>query len=630
MMIKPEERELFLFGDGTQYQAYRTFGAQVSEEGVCFTVYAPHARAVRVIGSFNGWDGRDHRMHPQGETGVWSLFVPECREGDCYKYEIDTPQGGMIRKADPFGFEAQVRPETASVVCRLDGYDWEDARWEEEKRQKDWLKEPMNIYELHAGSWRHHEDGTPYTWGEMAEELPGYVREMGYTHVEFMPVMEHPYDGSWGYQITGYYAPTSRYGSPREFMALVDRLHEKNIGVILDWVPGHFCRDDHGLRLFDGTPVFEYAEETRADKPQWGTLGFDLGKNQVHSFLISNALFWMEMYHVDGIRVDAVASMLYLDFGREGGGWIPNQYGGRENLEAVSFLKKMNAVIFARHPHALMMAEESTSWPLVSAPVYLGGLGFNFKWNMGWMNDMLRYMETEPVHRKWHHNLLTFSFFYAFSENFVLPLSHDEVVHGKKSLIDKMPGDYWQKFAGIRAFLGYMMTHPGKKLLFMGGEFGQFIEWDEKRSLDWFLLDYPMHAKLRRYVRELNRFYLDHPGLWELDHQAEGFSWIDANDYAQSVVTFMRLDSKGRPVVVVCNFTPQAHEDYRIGVPLMGSWEEAFNSDQEAYGGSGVVNRRLGLVSDTPWHNQPFSLRLRVPPLGMVVVRPRRRKGRSS
>jgi 1,4-alpha-glucan branching enzyme len=619
----PSEHDRYLFHKGELFHAYRMLGAHLATNngtfGVRFSVWAPNAQRVAVVGDFNQWDGRRHVMEKIEESGIWTLFVPECKVGDLYKYEILTPQGDIKLKSDPFAFYSEVRPCTASIVYDLDGYEWGDHAWLQ--RKKNPHREPMNIYEIHAGSWKRKADGSFYTYRELAAELVAYVTEMGYTHVEFLPLAEHPYDRSWGYQATGYYSITSRYGKPEDFMYLVDTLHQAGIGVILDWVPGHFCKDDHGLRRFDGTSLYEHHDMRIAEKTGWGTLSFDFGRPEVVSFLISNAIFWMEKYHVDGLRVDAVASMLYLDFDKRPGEWVPNCYGGHENLEAIAFLKKLNEEVFKRYPQALMMAEESTAWPMVSMPTDLGGLGFNFKWNMGWMNDMLRYMEMDPIHRKWHHHLLTFSLFYAFSENFILPFSHDEVVYGKRSILNKMPGDVWQKFASTRLLYGYMMAHPGKKLLFMGGEIGQFDEWNDERQVHWHLLDFPMHTKLQHYVKVLNALYKQETALWEFDHKPDGFEWIDPHDCTQSVVTFLRKSASGEILIAVCNFTPVVRHDYRIGVPE-GSYVEVLNSDAEIYGGSGVYNKGVLRAEAEPWHNRPYSLRLVLPPLAIVLLKP--------
>ncbi len=617
----------YLFHQGTHYRAFQFMGAHFTEEdgthGVRFTVWAPKAQRVSVVGDFNHWDGRTNTMERLPDSGLWSTFIPDMKEGTVYKYEIITPVGHRQLKADPFGFYAEVKPNTASRVYDLQGYAWQDERYLEERKLRNSYEEPMNIYEVHFGSWRRTstDEDAYYSYRQMADELVPYAKDMGYTHIELMPINEHPFDGSWGYQGTGYFAATSRYGEPKDFMYFVDQAHQQGLGIILDWVPGHFCKDDPGLRMFDGTPCFEYADPNRRANRGWGTSNFDLGKTEVQSYLISNALFWLDMYHIDGLRVDAVASMLYLDYEREPGEYNPNAYGGRENLESIAFLRKLNEVMFEEHPQVLMMAEESTSWPLVTKPTHIGGLGFNYKWNMGWMNDMLKYVELDPIHRKHYHNLVTFSFMYAFSENFVLPLSHDEVVHGKKSLLNKMPGDYWQKFAGLRAFLGYMVAHPGKKLLFMGGEFGQFIDWKYDDSLDWHLLEYTSHKALHEYVKALNHFYLRYKALWQQDHQAEGFQWIDPNDNEQSVVCFERRSKNGHRMVCLVNFTPIVRHDYRIGVPEAGDYEELFNSDDLQWGGSGVLNAETMPAVRQECHGRKYSVTLTVPPLAAIFLR---------
>ncbi len=619
------QEDLYLFHEGSNFRSYQLLGAHVLTEngkrGVRFAVWAPNAKGVRVVGDFNAWQGEDHKMNRVGESGVWLLFIPGLTAGNIYKYEIVTAGGQMHMKADPYAFYSQLRPETASVVYNLNGYEWKDTRWQSRKSQPV-NQQPLLIYEVHLGSWRRGTDNAVLTYRELAELLPQYASAMGYTHLEIMPVAEHPFDGSWGYQATGYYAITSRYGTPEDFMYLVDVCHEYEIGVIVDWVPGHFCKDDHGLRQFDGTALYEYAAAQRAENKGWGTANFDLGRTEVLSFLISNAIFWLDVYHIDGIRVDAVSNILYLNYGREAGDWTPNQYGGDGNLEGAAFLRKLNEVVFAQRPNVLMMAEESTSWPMVSWPTYSGGLGFNFKWNMGWMNDMLRYMEIDPVHRKWNHHLLTFSFMYAFSENFILPLSHDEVVHGKKSMLNKMPGDYWQKFANLRAFYGYWMAHPGKKLLFMGSEFGQFIEWQDHESLDWHLVESPMHKKLQEYCRRLNHFYQKERSLWSVDDNWQGFEWIDCSDYTQSVICFMRKTaSPEETLLVVCNFTPNVYQAYRIGVPAAGAYLEIFNSDWEEFGGSGQKNIGILAAEETAWHNHSYSLAITLPPLATIYLK---------
>jgi 1,4-alpha-glucan branching enzyme len=619
------EEDLYLFHEGSNFRSYQLLGAHVIQEkdasGVRFTVWAPNAQAVRVVGDFNGWQGCQHSMKRIEQSGIWELFVPGLEAGETYKYEIHTAAGERMMKADPYAFYAQLRPDTASRVYDLKSYQWQDEKWQQAKK-KPAYEQPVLIYEVHLGSWRRGEGNTLLTYRQLAGLLPQYVAAMGYTHIEIMPVAEHPFDGSWGYQATGYYAVTSRYGTPDDFMYLVDQCHEYGIGVIVDWVPGHFCKDDHGLRHFDGTPLYEYPDVQRSENKGWGTANFDLGRTEVLSFLISNALFWLDVYHIDGIRVDAVSNILYLNYGREDGDWTPNQYGGNGNLEGAAFLRKLNEVVFAHHPDVLMMAEESTSWPMVSWPTYSGGLGFNFKWNMGWMNDMLRYMAIDSIHRKWNHHLLTFSFMYAFSENFILPLSHDEVVHGKKSLLNKMPGDYWQKFANLRAFYGYWMAHPGKKLLFMGSEFGQFIEWQEHESLDWHLVELPMHGKMLEYSKALNHFYKQEEALWKVDGSWHGFEWIDCSDYTQSVICFIRKTTvPEETLLVVCNFTPEVHRSYRIGVPVIGFYQEVFNSDWEEFGGSGQKNSEIVTAEAVNWHNHSQSVVITLPPLATIYLK---------
>ena len=616
----------YLFHEGRNTRSYTMLGAHPATvggvAGAWFAVWAPRARAVRVIGSFNNWDGSGHALVKARDCGVWVLFVAGAAVGDLYKYEIVTGCGEVLHKADPYAFAAEIRPNTASKLVSLEGYCWQDDAWREAKAKGGPYDQPMNIYEVDLGSWKLGSDRQKLSYRELAQELPQYAASMGYTHIELLPVAEHPFDGSWGYQATGYYAVTSRYGEPEDFMYFVDCCHQQGIGVILDWVPGHFCKDAHGLACFDGTTLYEYSDWRRENRG-WGTANFDLGRPEVVSFLISNALFWLEVYHIDGLRIDAVANMLYLNYGREQGEWEPNCQGGTENLEAVSFLRQLNEAVFADYPAALVIAEDSTAWPLVTRPTYLGGLGFNFKWNMGWMNDMLRYMALDPLHRQHHHNLVTFSFMYAFSENFVLPLSHDEVVHGKKSLLDKMPGDYWQKFANLRAFYAYMMAHPGKKLLFMGGEFGQFIEWNYQDSLDWHLLDYEMHGKLQEYVKALNHFYLENPALWQNEQDWQGFSWIDCHNSEQSVLVFKRQGKAADEfIIAVLNFTPVVRQEFRLGVPAAQYYVEVFNSDKPAYGGSGQDNPGELVPEATVWHGQSNSLVITLPPLAAVYLKP--------
>ncbi|MCL0081353.1 1,4-alpha-glucan branching protein GlgB [Peptococcaceae bacterium] len=620
------EYDLYLYHEGTNFRSYWMLGAHLTQRdgsnGVRFAVWAPNAREVRVVGDFNHWQGGKHVLEKIDQSGVWSIFIPDLKEGDLYKYEIHTYQNEILFKIDPYGFYSEQRPKTASIVFSLQDYQWHDQEWLKRKQLTPTYQQPVLIYEVHLSSWRRKKENKFYSYRELAHQLVDYVVKMGYTHIELLPLAEHPYDGSWGYQATEYYAVTSRYGTPHDFMYFIDQCHQRGIGVILDWVPGHFCKDAHGLAQFDGTALYEHENIVRSDNLEWGTVNFDFDTPEVQSFLISNAMFWFDVFHIDGLRVDAVAQMLYLNFAKEDDQWLPNKYGGHENLAAVDFMKKLNKAIFASYPEAMMIAEESTQWALVTMPTYLGGLGYNYKWNMGWMNDILRYMETDPIYRKNKHHLITFSFMYAFSENFVLPLSHDEVVHYKKSLLNKMPGDYWQKFANLRLLYGYMIAHPGKKLLFMGGEFGQFIEWQYQDSLDWHLLTYDLHAKLHHYVQTLNHYYQRENTLWELDHSWQGFEWIDADDASQSVVTFMRKGkTPGDFMIVVCNFTPVVRTGYRVGVPQAGLYREVFNSDLEMYGGSGQKNDGVLKSVDQSWHNQPYLLEVKLPPLAVIFLK---------
>ena len=622
------EFDLYLFHQGTNYHAYEMLGAHFVErdgkKGVRFAVWAPHAKSISVVGDFNEWDTRVNPMTRGRDGEIWEVFIPDIEEGAVYKYAIEPQWGGpRIMKADPYGFYAEKKPNTASRVYDLSKYEWKDGAWFEQKKKESSYERPMLTYEVHAGSWRRTKDGEYLSYRDLADQLIDYVKKMNYTHIEFMPLCEHPFDGSWGYQITGYYAVTSRFGTPDDFRYLVDKAHENGIAIIMDWVPGHFCKDEQGLRHFDGQTLYESDNEQLAENWEWGTTNFDYGRTEVQSFLISNAMFWFEEFHIDGLRIDAVANMLYLNYGRKDGEWTPNKYGDTGNLEAMDFLKKLNESIFKYHPQALMIAEESTAWPLISKPVYMGGMGFNYKWNMGWMNDMLKYMSLDPIYRKWNHDKVTFSFMYAFSENFVLPLSHDEVVHGKCSLISKMPGDYWQKFAGLRTFFAYWIAHPGKKLLFMGGEFGQFIEWNYDDSLDWHLpQQYPMHKKMLEYSRALNKFYCDHKALWQVDFDWNGFQWIDCNDNENSIVSFIRkAEDPSDYLVAVCNFTPEVRHGYRIGVPEKGSYVEVFNSDDEAFGGSGVKNEGEIKTEDVKWHDRDQSIVLTIPPMATIYLR---------
>jgi 1,4-alpha-glucan branching enzyme len=625
------EYDLYLSGEGTHYQKYEKLGAHVREvagvRGVHFGVWAPNARRVSVVGNFNFWDGRVHPMRHRGASGIWELFIPGLKEGELYKFEILSSGGGVGLKTDPYGFAGEMRPSNASVVRTIDGYKWKDTAWMESRPLRDWLHSPMTIYELHAGSWRRNpeEENRWLTYRELAEELLPYVKRMGFTHIELLPIMEHPLDASWGYQTVGYFAVTSRFGSPADFMYFVDRCHQQDIGVILDWTPAHFPRDAHGLGLFDGTHLYEHADPRRGAHPDWGTLVFNYGRNEVQNFLLSNALFWLDKYHLDGLRVDAVASMLYLDYSRKPGEWIPNAFGGRENLEAISFLKHLNEVLHSRHPGALMIAEESTSWPAVSRPTYVGGLGFDLKWNMGWMNDTLRYFALDPLFRQHHHNELTFSMIYAFQENFVLPLSHDEVVHGKRTLLEKMPGDDWQKFANLRLLFGYMYAHPGKKLLFMGSELAERNEFWEEGSVDWSLEESASHRGVQRLLADLNRLHATERPFFEVDFEWAGFEWIDANDAAASILSFIRRARNTEDfVVVVCNFTPVLRLDYRIGVPAAGYYREILNSDSSYYEGSDAGNAGGVRAEPIPWNGRPWSIKLKVPPLAAVYFKPQR------
>lgn len=617
----PAELPLYLFKQGTNYDAQSFLGAHLTamgeRQGVQFRVWAPRAKAVSVVGDFNSWLPAAAPMVNVDESGVWECFVEGLREYDIYKFCVTTPDDELAFKADPYATHTETRPSNCSKVYNLGGYYWRDEAWRKKQKANDPLSVPINIYEMHAGSWRTYPDGNPFNYRDLAKELVPYLKDMGYTFVELMPVSEYPFDGSWGYQVTGYFAPTSRYGTPHDFMAFVDACHVAGIGVIVDWVPAHFPKDAFGLYKFDGTNCYEDQNPLRAEHKEWGTMVFDYARPEVQSFLISSALFWLEQYHLDGLRVDAVASMLYLDYNRHDGEWQPNKYGDNKNLEAIDFLKKLNTAVFARCPHVLMIAEESTSFPLVSRPVSDGGLGFNLKWNMGWMNDMLSYMSTDPLFRAGNHQKLTFSFFYAFSENFVLPISHDEVVHGKCSLINKMPGDYEQKFAGLRAFYGYMMAHPGKKLLFMGQEFAQFLEWNEDQQLDWGLLAYDRHRQMQDFVRTLNKLYQSNAAFWQDDFTWDGFQWIVPDDNTQSVIAFLRKDKKGNEIIAVCNFTPVEHLDYRIGVPRKGTYKEILNSDSAVFGGTDVHSPALR-AANVPLHSLPYSVSVHVPPLATV------------
>lgn len=640
--------DIHLFGEGNHHRIYEKLGAHYTEvegvTGVYFAVWAPNARNVSVLGDFNYWDGRKHQMR-RLSNGIWDLFIPGLDVGTHYKYEIKNYDGHIYEKSDPYGFQQETRPKTASIVTDLDSYAWQDDAWMEKRRQTDPLTQPVSIYEVHLGSWLHESsatpallpDGTPepvvtvaelkpgarfLTYRELAARLIPYVKELGFTHIELLPVAEHPFDGSWGYQVTGYYAVTSRYGTPEDFMYFVDQCHANGIGVIVDWVPGHFPKDGHGLAFFDGTHLYEHADPRKGEHKEWGTLVFNYGRNEVRNFLVANAIFWFEKYHIDGIRVDAVASMLYLNYFRKDGEWVANEYGGHEHIEAADFLRQVNHLLFTYFPGVLSIAEESTAWPMVSWPTYVGGLGFNLKWNMGWMHDMLDYFNMDPWFRQFHQNNVTFSIWYAFTENFMLALSHDEVVHGKSNMLGKMPGDEWQKFANLRCLYTYMFTHPGKKTLFMSMEFGQWSEWNVWGDLEWHLLQYEPHQNLKQFMAKLNEFYRSEPALFTQDFDQAGFEWIDCSDNRHSVVSFLRRDKgTGDFVVVVCNFTPQPHSHYRIGVPEKGYYKELFNSDARDFGGSNMGNLGGKWSDDWAFHNRPFSLDLTLPPLGVIVLK---------
>jgi 1,4-alpha-glucan branching enzyme len=618
------DNDLYLFNEGSHFRLYDKLGAHVvthaGTSGTYFAVWAPDAEQVSVIGDFNGWNNRSHRLYPKGQSGIWEGFLPNIGKGTLYKYHIASRFNGYrVDKADPFSIFNEVPPKTASIVWDLD-YSWGDQEWLASRRQRNGLDRPMAIYEMHVGSWRRvlAEGNRSLSYRELAPQLADYLQRMGYTHVEFLPVMDHPFFGSWGYQITGYFAPSGNYGTPQDLMALIDILHQRGIGVIFDWVPSHFPADEHGLAFFDGTHLYEHSDPRQGYHPEWKSYIFNYGRNEVQSFLISNAIFWLDHYHVDGLRVDAVASMLYLDYARKEGEWIPNRYGGRENIEAINFLRRMNEEIYKHQPDVQTIAEESTAWPMVSRPNYLGGLGFGLKWDMGWMHDTLEYMSKDSLFRRYHHNKLTFRMIYAFHENFVLPLSHDEVVYGKGSLIGKMPGDDWQKFANLRSLFGYMYAQPAKKLLFMGGEIGQWREWVHDASLDWDLLDYPFHAGLQRWVQDLNWLYRNEPALHELDCDPGGFEWIDCDDADSSVVSLIRKGkSRAAVILVLCNFTPVPRYSYRVGAPRGGQWQEILNSDAAEYGGGNMGN--LGGVEAAPvgLHGRPYSLTLTLPPLSV-------------
>jgi len=620
--------DLHLLAEGRHYRSFEKLGAHLTERngvaGVHFAVWAPNARRVDVVGDFNGWQAGATPLVLRHDAGVWEGFVPGLAAGALYKYRIEPQNGPPTERADPYGFAAETRPQTASKVADLSRYRWHDQAWLDARRQRDQLRAPLAIYEVHLGSWRRSQDRDRgwLDYRTLADQLVAYVTDMGYTHVELLPITEHPFDGSWGYQTVGYYAPTSRFGAPDDFRAFVDTLHQAGIGVLLDWVPAHFPHDAHGLGAFDGTHLYEHADPRQGRHPHWDTLVFNYGRSEVRNFLISNALFWLEQYHVDGLRVDAVASMLYLDYGRKDGEWVPNRFGGRENLEAIDFLRELNTVVHREHPGVIVAAEESTAWPMVSRPVYVGGLGFGFKWNMGWMHDVLDYVGHDPVHRSYHHDRLTFSLLYAFTEHFILPFSHDEVVHGKGSMLGKMPGDDWQRFATLRLLYGYQYGHPGKKLHFMGDEFGQRREWNHDGELDWPCLADRHHAGLRHWVRDLNQLYTRTPALHARDSEPGGFEWIDCNDHTRSLISFLRRGPDDDVVLVVCNFTPVPRHGEPIGAPRGGVWREVLNSDAADYGGSGVGNGGAVTAVEAPQHGRPFRLDIVVPPLAVVVFQP--------
>lgn len=617
---KDYEFPLYIFHQGKNYKAYEFFGChRIKGDTFAFRVWAPHAKQVSVSGDFNGWDNEANVMKEISD-GIYEVKIDNVKIYDCYKYAIETKNGDIIMKADPYACHAETRPGTASKVYELGKYRWSDEKWKQANGNGNILEKPVNIYEIHFGSWKRHEDGEFLSYRQMAEELVPYVKDMGYTHIEMMPIMEYPFDGSWGYQVTGYFAPTSRYGTPDDLMYFVDACHKAGIGVILDWVPAHFPKDAHGLYEFDGECTYEYSDMKKGEHKEWGTRVFDYGKNEVKSFLISSAMYWVDRFHFDGLRVDAVASMLYLDYGREDGQWTPNKNGGRENLEAVEFFKDLNCAMFKEHPEVMMIAEESTAWPMITMPTNIGGLGFNFKWNMGWMNDMLRYVSLDPLFRKGNHNCITFSFYYAFSENFILPISHDEVVHGKCSLINKMPGEYEMKFDGLRLFLAYMFAHPGKKLLFMGSEFGQFIEWNYKQGLDWLLLDYDMHKKMLGFTKTLNNLYKDTPALWQIDYSWDGFQWISSEDNANSVIAFRRIDRDGKEIIAIFNFTPNSFDEYRIGVPEEGSYKVILDTSLERFGGSTLEKHPAYKTKKKPMHGFEQSIGLKLSGLSALYL----------
>ncbi|MCG9479590.1 MAG: 1,4-alpha-glucan branching protein GlgB [Actinomycetia bacterium] len=616
------EEDIYLFNEGNHFKLYEKMGVHPLEHGYYFALWAPNAKKVSVFGEFNGWDKESCPLRPRGSSGIWEGYLEGITEGTKYKYHLISRYNHYsVDKPDPYGFYFEKPPRTASVVSNLD-YHWKDEQWIKGRKEINRLDGPISVYEMHIGSWARKEDGKRLTYRELAPRLAKYIKQTYFTHVEFMPIMEHPFYGSWGYQITGYFGPTSRYGSPQDFMYLIDYLHQQGIGVILDWVPSHFPKDEHGLGFFDGTHLYEHADTRKGLHPDWDSLIFNYGRKEIQSFLISNAFFWLDKYHIDGLRLDAVASMLYLDYSRKDGQWIPNKYGGNENIEAIDFLRKLNLQIYQHFPHVQTIAEESTSWPMVSRPTYVGGLGFGMKWDMGWMHDTLEYMKKDPIYRKHHHDLLTFRLIYAFQENFMLALSHDEVVHGKGSMMGKMPGDNWQKFANLRLLLAYMFTQPGKKMLFMGIELGQFSEWSHQRSLDWHLLDFEPHQKIKQLVSDLNQLYRNEPALHQLDFSGQGFSWVDCNDYKSSIISYLRKAKDSQQVLLIAaNFTPVPRTGYRLGVPQKGFWQEIINTDSQTYGGSNTGNLGGQYSQGIACHGQPYSLSLTLPPLALVVLK---------
>ena len=619
------EFDLHLFAEGKHWHAYRILGAHLREingiKGVLFSTWAPNAERISVIGNFNQWDGRRHPMRSLGNSGVWELFIPGIEAGEFYKFEIRSRHDGSLHsKMDPYAQQCELRPGTASVVVAESRHKWQDDNWLSTREKSDWLHEPHSVYEVHLGSWDRNEAGQFLTYTELADKLIPYVKEMGFTHIELLPATEHPLDISWGYQTTGYFAPTSRFGTPDQFRYFIDKCHQNNIGVILDWVPGHFPKDAHGLARFDGSALYEHADPRKGEHQDWGTLIFNYGRNEVSNFLLSSAFYWLEEFHIDGLRVDAVASMLYLDYSRTEGQWIPNEYGGRENLEVISFLKHMNSVLHQEHPGALITAEESTSYPMVSRPAHMGGLGFSMKWNMGWMHDILEYLQQDPIHRRYHHDSLTFGLLYAFTENFVLPFSHDEVVHGKGSMINKMPGDEWQRYANLRLLYTFMFTYPGKKLLFMGSEFAQGAEWDCERALDWYCLNYPNHQGIKALVTDLNKIYTQSPALYRHEFDPHGFEWLDCNDRDHSVLSYIRKDGENY-LISIFNFTPVPREAYRIGVPENARYEVIMNSDSEYYSGSNFNKQSIIQAEEFAWSDRPYSIKLDLPPLAGIVIK---------